>query len=145
MSWRRQAHDLGLVFCGALGTYLVSIIVARALGGALADAVRSWESAAARVALAVLAIDLSRAPALLAVAWLVGPTIQLRPLPAALGLVLLTYLFDLLMAAVLGQLAPLFGNLPVLLCRAAAAALLVWLTALVIRRRQRQRPPRAPS
>ncbi len=138
MSWRRRAHDIGLVFSGALGSYLVSIVVARALAVLVAGAIRSWESAAARVVLAVVALDLSRAPALLAVAWLVGSTIQLRPLSAALGLVLLTYVFDLLVAAVLGQLTALFGNLAVLLCRAAAAALLVWVTALVIRRRQRE-------
>jgi hypothetical protein len=135
-AWRQSGHDLGLLFCGALVVFLVSTLAVRLVGVHLVRAVRGWESAAARVALGVLALDFTRAPALLLVAWVLGGLVQLRPLSASVGLVLLTYLFDILVVAVLGQLGPLYGSVAVVLCRAAAAALLVWLGFLVFRRRR---------
>ena len=135
--WRQIAHDTGLLFCGAIMAYLLSVLVVRLVGVPLAWAIRDWQSLAARVALGVLALDLSRAPVLAVVAWAIGRSTRVPPLTAAVTLVLLTYGFDVAVTAILGQLGPLFGSVPVALCRAAAAALLVWPTFLVFRRRQR--------
>lgn len=135
--WRQVAHDGGLLFCGAIGAYLLSMLVVRLVGVPLVQAIRDWQSLAARVVLGVLAQDLSRAPVLLAVALAIRGSIHSPPLAAAAALVLLTYGFDLAVAAILGQLGPLYGSLAVVLCRLAAAALLTWLTFLVFRRRRR--------
>jgi hypothetical protein len=134
--WRQAGHDLGLLFCGAMVVYLLSTLLTRVVGVHLVRWIRDWESAAARVALGVVALDLARAPALLLVAWVLGGMVRLRPLSSAAGLVLLTYAFDVLVAAVLGQLGPLYSSLAVVLCRAAAAAVLAWGGFLVFRRRQ---------
>jgi len=135
--WRQSGHDVGLLFCGAIAAYLISVLVARLVGVPVAIAIRHWQSLAARVALGVVVVDLSRAPALLAVAWAIGTAVRFPPLASALALVLLTSLLDLAVVLILGQAGPLFGTLPVVLCRLAAAALLVWVTSLVFRRRQR--------
>lgn len=135
--WRARSHDAGLIFCSAVAAYLLSVLFARLVGVPLALAVRTVESLAARVALGVVALDLTRLPALLAVAWAVGSAVRFPPLGSSLALVLLVYGIDLAVVLIMGQAGPLYGSLPVVLCRLAAAALLVWLTVLVFRRRQR--------
>ena len=134
--WRRTAHDAGLIFCAAVGSYLLSVLAATRLSLWLSGAARDWESAAGRVALGVLALDLSKLPGLLLAALLLGSSLGARPWIAAFGLVALTYLFELIVSAILEQTAWLLGPGAVLLCRAGAAALLVALTTLVLRWRR---------
>jgi uncharacterized membrane protein YdcZ (DUF606 family) len=135
--WRRSAHDWSLIFCAAVGTYLISILLATRLSLWLSDAARDWESAAGRVALGVVALELSKLPGLLLAALLLGRALTTRPFAAALGLVVMTYGFEVIVSAILDQTAWLLGPAAVLACRAVAAALLVLLTALVLRRRRR--------
>ena len=142
MRWRQTGHALGLLFSAALLSYVLSVLAARLVGLPLAHLARGWESTVARVLLGVLALEGTRLVVLLGAAFLLGPSIALRPTIAATTLVLLTYLFDALVALVLGQLPWLFGTPAVLLCRAAAAALGVWLCALVFRRRSPAPGPR---
>ena len=137
MSLRRAAHDWCLLFCGGVAVYLVSAIVAARLGVWLATATRSSPSAAARVVLGVVALDLSKAIGLTLAAALLANVLKLTPLVAAAGLVLLTYALDVAVSLLLQQswlvLAP-----AVLACRVAALSLLVALVHLVIRRRRQR-------
>jgi hypothetical protein len=141
--WRRSARDWSLIFCAAVGTYLISVLLATRLSLWLSDAARDWESAAGRVALGLVALDLSKLPGLLLAALILGRALTTKPWAAALGLVAMTFGFEVIIAAILDQTAWLLGPAAVLACRAAAAALLVLLTTLVLRRRQSR--PTTPS
>jgi hypothetical protein len=138
MSLRRAAHDWCLLFCGAVAVYLVSAVVAARLGVWLAAAVRSSPSAAARVVLGVVALDLSKAVGLTLAAVLLANVVRLAPLAAAAGLVLLTYALDVAVSLLLQQGSWLVLAPAVLACRVAALALLVALVQFVIRRRRRR-------
>lgn len=150
MRWRRTAHDWSLIFSAAVGTYLLSVVVATRLSLWLVAAAQSWSSPAARFVLGFLALDLSKLPGLLLAAAVIGASLQTRPSVAAGGLVLLTYLFEGVVAALLSQAAWLFAEPLVLLCRLAAAGGLAWVTMLLLRSRKRPppdsaSPPRAPA
>lgn len=139
---RALGRDASLIFCAAVAAYLVgawlAARVAPALAGVLGD-----RGPVLRVVVGVLALDLVRAPGLLGVAWLLGPLIAARPAYAAAAVVLLSYACDAAVAALLQQFAWLWGEPAVLLCRAAAAALLIWLVRLVLRRRASAADPPA--
>ena len=136
-TWRQRAHDAGLIFCASVAVYLISTVTARLVGVQVASDVRGWESTVARVALGVVVMDLTRLPALVLTAGVFGGSLQVRPIWAAVGLVLTTYGLDAMIAFLLGQSGPLFGAVPVLLLRTAATSLLIWITCLVFRRRRR--------
>jgi hypothetical protein len=141
MNWRRPAHDWSLIFCAAVGAYLISVLVATRLSLWLAGVAGSWESTVARVALGVVALDLSKLPGLLLAAVVIGASLRASPWLSASGLVLLIYLLDAAVTALLDQVDWLYAEPVILLCRLAAAAVLAWVTMLVLRRRR----PRAPS
>jgi len=126
-----------LIFCASVAVYLISTVTARLVGVQVASAVRGWESTVARVALGVVVMDLTRLPALVLTAGVFGGSLQVRPIWAAVGMVLTTYGPDAMIAFLLGQSGPLFGAVPVLLLRTAATSLLIWITCLVFRRRRR--------
>ncbi len=136
---RRHAHDWSLLFCGAVGTYLLSIILAARLSLWLAEVIRSSPSPVARIGLGMVALELSKAPGLIIVTWVLATAVTLGPRSFTLGLILIVYAFELIMALMLGQAAWLFGEPVVLLCRVLAAALLGWMVILIIRR-QRMEP-----
>jgi hypothetical protein len=140
MRLRRAAHDWSLLFCGAVAVYLVSAVVAARLAVWLAAAIRSSPSAAARVVLGVLALDLSKAIGLTLAALLLANVVKLGALATALGLVLLTYALDVVVSMLLQQGGWLVLAPAVLACRVAAVALLVALVQLVVRRRRRASP-----
>jgi hypothetical protein len=140
MNWRRPAHDWSLIFCAAVGTYLLSVLVATRLGLWLADMARSWESQVGRVALGVVGLDLSKLPGLLLAAVVIGSSLRASPWLSSIGLVAMVYLIDLVVSALLGQAGWLYAEPVTLLCRLAAAAVLAWVTMLVLRRRQPPAP-----
>ena len=141
MSWRRRAHEWGIIFCSAFGVYLLATLLAARVAPWVAGAIRGWDSLAGRIVVGIVALDLTRAPVLLLAAWVAGRSLTTSPRGAAVTIVLLTYLFELAVALILGQAGWLFLEPAVLLCRLAAAALLVWLTAWTLKRRRRT-PPR---
>lgn len=145
MNWRRPAHDWSLIFCAAVGAYLLSVLVATRLSLWLAGAARSWESPAARVALGVVGLDLSKLPGLLLAAVVIGSSLKARPWISSIGLVLMIYLIDAVVTALLGQIGWLYAEPVILLCRLAAAAALTWVTMLVLKRRQRPRASPPPG
>jgi hypothetical protein len=139
MNLRRALHDGCLVLCGALAAYLLSVVVAARAGLWLAATLRGSSSAAARLALGVVALDASKALGLLAVGSLLANMVSLRPLAVALGLVLTTYLFEVAVALLLQQADWLLLAPAVLVCRVVAAALLVAVVHLLVRRRRLHR------
>ncbi len=132
---RPLARDLSLLLCGAVGAFLISTWLAARVAVPLATAM-GGSSAVARVVAGALALDLTKAPGLLAAAWLLGATLTLRPTWTAALLVALGYGLDLAVAALLQQLPWLWTNPSILLSRAAVALLLVWLVRLVVVRRR---------
>lgn len=133
---RRQAHHWSLLFCGAVGSYLISVVLAARLSMWLAEVIRSSPSALARVGLGVVALDLSKAPGLLLVTLVLATAVTLGPRAFALGLILMVYAMELIITLMLGQAAWLFGEPIVLVCRVLAAALLGGMVILILRRRR---------
>ncbi len=133
VQFRRHAREWSLVFSGAVGAYLLSIIVTARLSLLLSDAVLGLASTWARVALGMLALDLGKIPGVLLASWLLALISRLSPLAIALGLVLTAYGFDLGVTLLLKQASWLWGHPMVLLCRILAAALQVWLAVLTVR------------
>ncbi len=83
---RSAAHDWALVFFGGLGSYLVSFFLAAQLGILLSRLAASLSSAAwVRVAMGMVAMDLSKAPAMLLCALVLAHAVGLSPLTLALG------------------------------------------------------------
>lgn len=136
MDLRQRARDLSLLLCGALGAYLLSVVVTARLGVWLAGLVRHSPTAWDRVALGLVALDLGKLPGLIAAAWLLARATKLPAWGNALGLTLGTYALDVAVSSMLQQWAWLWWSPGVMACRVAAAALLVWLLIMVTRRRR---------
>ena len=127
-----KGRDLSLIFCGALGAYLISLVVMARLGILLLGAARGSESTWIKMALGMVALDLGKVPGLLLVGWGMARATRLSSWGNALGLVLMVYGFDVIVSALLQQAAWLWAEPAVLACRVASAAglvvLLEWLT-----------------
>ena len=134
--WRARARSWSLLFCAAVGAFLVNAIVVSRLAVWVGNAARGVESVFLRLVLGFVALDLAKLIGLAPAAWLLGPGLALHPTAAAAGLVLLTFGFEAAVAFILQQDPWLLREPAVLAGRAAAAALLVWILALLIRRRR---------
>ena len=139
MSLRRRARDWSLLFCAAIACFLLSVLLSARLGVWLAARLQP-SSVAGRLLLAVAVLDLLKAPALLAAARLLRPSLGLGPTTAAAGLVGLTYLLEVGVGAALGQLGWLSEHPGALAARLAAAVLLALLARQLLRR-----PPTAAA
>jgi hypothetical protein len=111
-------------------------VLAGQLGPPLLAQFQASPSVPLRLLLGFVVFDLTKAPALAATAWLVGPLIGARPKVHAATLVLLTYLFEVVVAALLGQVRGMVQRPWLLLGRVVAVALLVALVAAILRRRR---------
>lgn len=133
-----KGRDLALIFCGALGAYLISLVVMARLGILVLGAARGSDSTWLKLALGMVALDLGKVPGLLLVGWAMARATRLAPWGNALGLVLLVYVFDVAVSVLLQQAGWLWAEPAVLACRVAAAAgmvaLLAWLTRWLRRR-----------
>jgi hypothetical protein len=128
---RALARNAALLLFGAVGAYLLSAVIAARLALLLVDA--GGSSVWLRVLFGVIALDLSKLPGLLLAAWLLAATTKLRPMPSAVALVALTFALEIIIALLLGQHRWLWASAMVLLCRAAAASLLVYAVARLVR------------
>lgn len=138
MGWRGLARGVGLVFCAAVGAFLIDTIALAPLVIGTAKLLRGVESVAARLIVGALVIDGAKLAGLLPAAFLIGRGVALRPWNAAALLCCLTLGLHAITALILQQGAWLWGNASVLACRAAMAFLLTWACAAVIARRQRK-------
>jgi len=128
-----RARDISLIFCGALGAYLLSLVVMARLGLLLLDAARASDAAWVKVALGMVALDLGKVPGLLLVGWVMARATRLPTYGNAIGLVLVVYAFDVGVSALLQQAAWLWAEPAVLGCRVAVAAGLVVMLARLTR------------
>ena len=119
------ARDISLIFCGALGAYLISLVVMARLSVPLTSVAQTTDSAWIKVALGMVALDLGKAPGLLLVGWLLARATRLSPLSFALGLVLVVYAFVVAVSSLLQQAAWLWAEPLVLVCRLAAVVAMV--------------------
>jgi hypothetical protein len=133
---RALAKDFALLTFGALGAYLIGVVLAGQLGTPLLALVRDPPSALLRLLLAFVVFDLTRAPPLAGIAWLLGPLLAGRPGSRGVSLVLLTYLLEVVVAALLGQLGAIGQRPWLLLGRLVAIALLVAMVGAIFRRRR---------
>ena len=133
---RALVRDGALLLFGALGCYLLGVVLAGQLGAPLLALVRDPPSSLQRLLLAFVVFDLTKALPLAGIGWLLGPLLAGRPWPRAVSLVLLTYLVEVVVAALLGQLAGLGQRPWLLLGRLAAIALLVGMVGAILRRRR---------
>ena len=131
------ARDISLIFCGALGAYLISLVVMARLGIPLTSVARTTDSVWIKVALGMVALDLGKVPGLLLVGWLLARATRLSPLGFALGLVLVVYAFDVAVSSLLQQAAWLWAEPLVLVCRVAAVVAMVAMLVGLTRRRRR--------
>lgn len=131
------ARDLSLIFCGALGAYLVSLVVMARVSVPLLPVARSTDAAWVKLALGMVALDLGKVPGLLLVGWLLARATRLTPLASSMGLVLLVYVFDVAVSSLLQQAAWLWTEPLVLVCRLAAVACFVALLTALTRRLRR--------
>jgi hypothetical protein len=136
MSLRRAARDGSLIFCGAVGAYLVSAVLAARLALGLSAVLEASPSVVLRVAVGAVTLDLSKALGLLAAAWFLGPRVGLPPLAGALGLVALTYAVEAGITTLLQQASWLLFEPWIVLCRVALAGLLVMGARWILRRRR---------
>jgi hypothetical protein len=136
MHWRRVIHDWSLIFFASLGAYMISVLLAYQIVPHVVALAGSWQSQTGRIVLSIAVLDLSKAPGLILLAWLIGGAIRLRPWIAAIGLILLIYLLDTIVAVVVGQNPWPFDQPLVLLSRIASVALIWWLVMLIFRRRK---------
>lgn len=134
MQWRRAIHDWSLIFFASLGAYLIFVLLAYQIVPHLVALGGSWGSRTGRIVLSIAVLDLSKIPGLVLLAWLIGGTIRLRPWMASIGLLLLVYLFDTVVAVVVGQDPWPLDQPLVLLGRIATVALIWWLVLLILRR-----------
>ncbi len=134
------ARDISLIFCGALGAYLVSLVVMANVAVPLLPVARSTDAAWVKVALGLVALDLGKVPGLLLVGWLLARATRLTPLSAAMGLVLLVYALDVAVSVLLQQAGWLWAEPLVLVCRLAAVGCSVALLTALTRRLRRPRP-----
>ena len=130
-------RDLSLIFCGALGAYLISLVVVARLSVPMLGVARGTDAAWIKVALGMVALDLGKLPGLLLVGWLLARATRLRPLFYALCLVSVVYAFDVIVSTLLQQAAWLWAEPAVLACRVAAAAGLVGMLVALTRRLRR--------
>ena len=84
-----------------------------------------------------MAGDAARGDEGLEAALLLGRALSTRPWAAALGLVLMTYGFEVIVSVILDQTAWLLGPAAVLVCRIGAVLVLTLATMMVLRRRRR--------
>lgn len=130
---RQWARDVGLIFCGAVAAYLLSVLLVARLGPMLSGFVEGAESRWLHVFAGVLAMDVGKAPGLLLVAYVLARAVRIGPVVTAAGLTLGTYSFDILISLLLGQFRWLWGHWAVATVRSTMVVLLVVLTAFFMR------------
>ena len=136
---RAGARDWALIFFGGLGVYGVSFFLSAQISLALSSmASRLALAPYARVGLGMVALDLSKAPALVLGALVLALAVRLSPLGLALGLTVMVYLLDLAMALLLHQAPWLWFQPVVLTLRLLSAGLLCGLVLLTVRWRRRK-------
>ena len=136
---RMAARDGSLVFFGALGVYSVSFLLSAQISLLLSSLATRLELAPyTRVAMGMVALDLSKAPALVLGALVLALAVRLSPLGLALGLTVMVYLMDLALALLLHQAPWLWFQPVVLILRLVSAGLLCALVLLVVRWRRRK-------
>ena len=136
---RAGARDGALVFFGALGVYGVSFFFAAQISLLLANLATRLELGAwSRVALGMVALDLSKAPALVLGALVLALAVRLSPLVLALTLTTMVYLMDLALALLKHQAPWLWFQPLVLVLRLVSAGLLAWLVLFTVRWRRRK-------
>lgn len=143
MTWRARVRTLGLLFCGAVGAYLLQVVLLSPLMVAMARWLRGVESLGLRLLVGVLLIDGGKLLGLLPAAFLLGRGSAFGPWTAATLLMLLLLSLEAAVALVLGQTGWLYGSAALLALRAAVSVLVVWAVAAVLRRRQVYTGPRS--
>lgn len=143
MTWRARVRTLGLLFCGAVGAYLLQVIVLSPLMVAMARWLRGVESVGLRLLVGVLLIDGGKLLGLLPAAFLLGRGSAFAPFTAAVLLVTLLLLLEAAVALVLGQTGWLYGSAALLALRGAMLVLVSWAVAAVLRRRHVYTEPRS--
>lgn len=126
---RAVAHSISLLFFAAFFAFLLEMALAGKLAVVLARQVRNLESLGVRLLLGAL-VDATKLIALLPAAFVVRRAQVFAPTVAALVLVMLTLLFELLVHAIVDQLW-LWTIPSLLLLRLGLMALLVWLLARI--------------
>jgi hypothetical protein len=137
---RDKARQVSLLFFGAVGAFLITLLVAAPIMRLVMWFSGTWSTPTLRVIVGAAALDLVKALGLLSAAWLIGPMLRLRSTIAAIVLVVLTYSLDLGLLMLIQQAHASLSNPVVLLTRGAMLALLVLVTREALRRRS-PRPP----
>ena len=145
MTWRARVRTLGLLFCGAVGAYLLQVILLSPLMVAMARWLQGVESLWGRVLVGVLLIDGGKLLGLLPAAFLLGRGSAFAPTTAAIMLVSLLLLLEGAVALVLGQTGWLYSSAALLALRAAVIVLVTWAVTAVLRKRQVYTGPRSSS
>jgi len=136
---RAGARNLALIFFGGFGAYIISFLFSAQLGQALIGMAARFSPARwMQVVMGMMALDLSKAPALCLCAVILAHAVTLSPAGIAVGLTATVYLFDLIMASLLHQAGELYGMWQVLLLRLGCAVALGLMVALVVRWRRRK-------
>jgi len=138
-SLRQRVHDLSLVFVGALGVYLLSVLLAGRLAPLAAAALRESSSLAGRVLLGALVEGVSRLPWLLIAAAALASATRLSTRVLAVSLLCFCFALDAAVIAVLGQAGWMLLDPLILGCRVAVHVLLGVAVALLVARRRRRR------
>ncbi|MCA9668545.1 MAG: hypothetical protein KC503_23295 [Myxococcales bacterium] len=128
---RQLARNAALILFAALGAYLLSLPLSARL--ALLFAKSALSSPLGAVLLALLALDLSKLPTLLLMGWLFGRGVTLSPASTAAALVATTYALEVGVSLLLDE-TRWMKSASVLLARAAAMFVLIFVTRLVIKR-----------
>lgn len=136
MSVRSLARSSALVFFAAIGAYLLYAAVEAWLAPRAAAYTAELSSTVVRAVVAVAAVDLSKLVGLAPAAWLLGTWLSARPYVTAVALVLTLFGIETAVLCALGQVRGLWTPSLVPIARAVSAAVLVLVTARIVRRRQ---------
>lgn len=151
---RPAVRSAVLVVMAGLVAYLISIVAAIPINSLMEHAIQSPRqmSVATRTILAALSLDLPKGVALAAVGFAFGRFMALRLWPSAVGLTLVTYLYDAAVGYVTGifKLAwahayALAGRIPLLVLFAVTTALVTWGGSRLRARKEDSAPGPAPK
>jgi len=136
---RAGARDGALIFFGALGVFGVSFFLAAQISLVLAGLASRLELGMwSRVSLGMVALDLSKAPALVLGALVLALAVRLSPLALALTFTAMVYLLDLGLALLMHQAPWLWFEPLVLVLRLVSAGALTLLVFVTVRWRRRK-------
>jgi len=130
--WLKAARNAAVLLLGSIGAYLLGSLTISWLAFQVSRAVRHLEPAWLQALLGVLLLDIGKLIGLLPAAWVIRRAVTLSPWPAAAVLVVLCFMLELAMMAVIGQAGWVLSEPTLMATRAATGAALVWPVARVL-------------